>query len=258
MLATKGLRMGRTPWEEVRQERVADCVVTVRRAGHGRPVVLVHGIGVSARYFQRLAAELARSSTVYAIELPGFGPSPWPHRPLSVPELGEIVLTVLRNLDLSGVVLVGHSMGCQVATETAIRAPELVHKLVLLGPTVNDRERTMGKQALRLAQDTLRESPAVNLMVFTDYLRSIVPYIRTLPAMVNHKLEEALPRVACPVVLMRGARDPIASADWLQRLAAANPNSTIVEVPGVPHVLMYSRAAETARGLLTEDPHAAA
>lgn len=258
MLAMKGWRMGRTPWEEVRRDRVADCVVTVRRVGHGRPVVLVHGIGVSSRYFERLAVELGRSSAVYAIELPGFGPSPWPHRPLSVPELGEIVLAVLRDLELSGVVLVGHSMGCQVATETAARAPELVHKLVLLGPTVNDRERSIGKQALRLTQDTLRESPAVNLMVFTDYLRSIVPYIRTLPAMVNHKLEEALPAVACPVVLMRGERDPIAPADWLQRLAATNPNTTIVEVPGVPHVLMYSRAAETARGLLTGDPHAAA
>ena len=254
----KGRRMGRGPWDDVVKERVADCVVTVRRVGRGDPVVLVHGIGVSARYFERLAAELARNSAVYAIELPGFGSSPGPHRPLSVPELGEIVLTVLRNLDVGSVVLIGHSMGCQVATETAARGPELVHKLVLLGPTVNDRERSIGKQALRLAQDTLRESPAVNLMVFTDYLRSIVPYLRTLPAMVGHKLEEALPRVACPVVLMRGERDPIAPTDWLLRLADANPNATVVEVPDVPHVLMYSRPAETARGLLTGDPHAAA
>jgi pimeloyl-ACP methyl ester carboxylesterase len=250
--------MGRTPWEEVRQERVGDSVVTVRRAGRGEPVVLVHGIGVSARYFQRLAAELAGDNAVYAIELPGFGSSSGPRRPLSVPELGGIVLDVLRALELSGVVLVGHSMGCQVATETAARAPELVHKLVLLGPTVNDRERSVGRQGLRLAQDTLRESPAVNWMVFTDYLRSIVPYLKTLPAMVNHKLEEALPLVTCPVVLMRGERDPIVPSDWLERLAAANPNSTIVEVPGVPHVLMYSRPAETARGLLTGDPRAAA
>lgn len=250
--------MGRTPWEEVRQERIGNCVVNVRKTGHGQPVVLVHGIGVSARYFERLAVELASGSAVYAIELPGFGPSPWPRRALSVPQLGEIVVSVLRRLSLNEVVLVGHSMGCQVATETAARAPELVHKLVLLGPTVNDQERSIGQQALRLAQDTLRESPAVNWMVFTDYLRSIVPYIRTLPAMVGHQLEVALPQVACPVVLMRGERDPIVPLDWLQRLAAANPNSTIVEVPGVPHVLMFSRPAETARGLLTGDPHAAA
>ncbi|WP_309123767.1 alpha/beta hydrolase [Arthrobacter sp.] len=250
--------MGRTPWEERRQERVGDCVVNVRRTGQGQPIVLVHGIGVSARYFERLAAELAKNSAVYAVELPGFGPSPWPRRALSVPELGEIVVAVLRRLDLTGVVLVGHSMGCQVATETAALAPELVHKLVLLGPTVNDQERSVSQQALRLAQDTLREPPAVNWMVFTDYLRSIVPYLRTLPAMVSHRLEDALPRVACPVVLMRGERDPIVPTDWLQRLAAANPNSVIVEVPDVPHILMFSRPAETARGLLTGDPHAAA
>lgn len=250
--------MGRTPWEDVRRERVADCAVTVRSAGHGQPVVLVHGIGVSARYFERLAAELATDYAVYAIELPGFGSSPGPRRRLSVPELGEIVMTVLQTLGLSGVVLVGHSMGCQVAAETAVRAPEMVHKLVLLGPTVNDQERSIGKQALRLAQDTLRESPAVNWMVFTDYLRSIIPYLRTLPAMVGHKLEDALPLVSCPVVLIRGERDPIVPLDWLQRLAAANPKATIVEVPGVPHVVMYSRPGETARGLLTGNPRATA
>lgn len=251
--------MAHAPWENVREERVADCAVTVRSAGQGgQPVVLVHGIGVSARYFKRLAAELAQGNAVYAIELPGFGGSPWPHRQLTVPEFGEVVVAVLRKLDLSGIVLVGHSMGCQVATEVAARAPELVHKLVLLGPTVNDRERSLGKQALRLGQDTLRESPAVNWMVFTDYLRSFVPYIRTLPSMVNHRLEDALPQVSCPVVLIRGERDPIVPLDWLERLAAANSNSTIVEVPGVPHVLMHSRPAETARGVLTGDPHAAA
>lgn len=250
--------MGHMPWEEVRRERVDGCTVTVRSVGRGEPIVLVHGIGVSARYYQRLAAELAAGNTVYAIELPGFGASPGPRRALSVPDLGEIVVAVLRRLDLSGVVLVGHSMGCQVATETAARAPERVHKLVLLGPTVNDRERSVRMQALRLLQDTLRESPAVNFIVFTDYLRAIVPYLRTVPAMVGHKLEEALPRVSCPVVLIRGERDPIVPADWLERLAAANPNSVIVEVPGVPHVLMHSRPAETARGLLTGNPHAAA
>ncbi|KRF08344.1 hypothetical protein ASH00_01020 [Arthrobacter sp. Soil782] len=214
-------------------------------------MVLVHGIGVSARYFEPLAQELARNNAVYAIELPGFGSSPGPRRALPVPELGKIVLAVLHKLMLTGVVLVGHSMGCQVATETALRAPERVSKLVLLGPTTNDRERSIPRQALRLAQDTMRESPVVNFVVFTDYLRSLIPYVKTLPAMVNHRLEDAIADVTCPVVLMRGGRDPIVPADWLQRLAAANGSAAIVEVEGAPHVLMYHRAAETADGLLT-------
>ncbi len=251
--------MHRGPWDEVHQESLLDCPVTIRRIGSGgQPVVLVHGIGVSARYFEPLAQELARTNSVYAIELPGFGSSPGPRRALSVPQLGEIVLAFLSRQELTGVVLVGHSMGCQVATETVLRAPERVSKLVLLGPTTNDRERSIPKQALRLAQDTTRESPVVNLVVFTDYLRSIVPYVRTLPAMVNHRLEEALAGVTCPVVLMRGARDPIVPADWLHRLAAITPNATIVEVPGVPHVLMYTRPGETARGFLTGTSRATA
>lgn len=251
--------MGRGPWDDVVLERVDGSTVTVRSIrSEGRPVVLVHGIGVSARYFEPLARELARNTSVYAVELPGFGSSPGPRRALSVPELGEIVLTVLQRLDLGDVVLVGHSMGCQVATEAALRDPKRISRLVLLGPTTNDHERSIRKQALRLAQDTLRESPVVNFVVFTDYLRSIVPYLRTLPAMVNHRLEDAITDVTCPVVLMRGAQDPIVPADWLRRLALANRHAAIVEVEGAPHVLMYHHAAETAHGMLTRDPHAAA
>lgn len=251
--------MGHAPWETVREEQIDDYTVIVRSAGRaGQPVVLVHGIGVSARYFEPLAAELASRGAVYAIELPGFGSSPTPRRAFSVPEYGAIVSQVLRRLDLPGVVLVGHSMGCQIAAETAAAAPNLVHKLVLLGPTANDRERTIGRQALRLAQDTLRESPIVNWVVFTDYLRSFIPYLRTLPAMVSHRLEDSIARVSCPVVLMRGGRDPIVPVDWLRRLAAAHGHAVIVEVDEAPHVLMYHRAADTARGFLTGDSHASA
>ncbi|NJC23245.1 pimeloyl-ACP methyl ester carboxylesterase [Arthrobacter pigmenti] len=246
----------KAPWVTVRQESVADCTAIMRSVGQGeQPIVLVHGIGVSARYFEPLAAELARTSTVYAIELPGFGGTPGPRRALSVPELGEIVLAVLRKLELAAVVLVGHSMGCQVAAETAARAPELVSKLVLLGPTVNDRERSIGKQALRLAQDTLRESPKVNWVVFTDYLRSMIPYLKTLPTMMNHRLEDTLLHVSSPVVLMRGGRDPIVPADWLGRLAEANGHAAVIELDGAPHVLMYHRPAETAQGFLAGDAH---
>lgn len=66
--------------------RRRECVTT-SHAGH--PIVLVHGIGVSSRYYTRLTAELAESSTVIAVELPGFGPNRRPARQLAIEDFGS-------------------------------------------------------------------------------------------------------------------------------------------------------------------------
>ena len=62
------------------------------RAGHQDvPVfVLVHGIGASHGYFQRLQRELARTGDAHAVDLPGFGGLPRPDGPRSIAQLQEI------------------------------------------------------------------------------------------------------------------------------------------------------------------------
>jgi pimeloyl-ACP methyl ester carboxylesterase len=62
-----------------------DLAVVIRRfpaaptsAAIARPVVLVHGIGVSSRYFHPVAARLARFDPVYLVDLPGYGSAPNP------------------------------------------------------------------------------------------------------------------------------------------------------------------------------------
>jgi pimeloyl-ACP methyl ester carboxylesterase len=255
----------RMEWSRRREffvEASAGRPVTVKilTAGAGaRTVVLIHGIGVSPRYFEPLAARLAEESTVHAVELPGYGSTQEPRSGLSIPEFAQAAAAALDRAGIQGAVLAGQSMGCQVAAEVAARNPGLVSSLVLLGPTVNDRERSARMQALRLGQDVLRESALVSLLVFTDYARTGIRwYLKTLPAMLEHRLEDALARVACPVWLVRGSRDPIAPRDWLERLEQACPQARIGEVPGEPHVMMYHSAEATARFCLPEEGHEAA
>ncbi|WP_309082068.1 alpha/beta hydrolase [Zhihengliuella sp.] len=217
------------------------------------PVVLIHGIGVSPRYFEPLAAVLAERTAVHAIELPGFGSMPKPGRTLAIPEFADAAAEALRRAGISDVVLVGQSMGCQVAAEAAARHPGLARSLVLLGPTTNDRERTALRQGLRLAQDMLHESAAANAVVLSDYFRAgPVWYFRTLRPMLAHRLEETLERVHGPVRLIRGERDPIAPLAWLERLRLSSPAAQVAEIPGEAHVAMHGSPGAVARICLPE------
>ncbi|MBT1001195.1 alpha/beta hydrolase [Paenarthrobacter sp. DKR-5] len=225
--------------------------VFVTKAGDGGEVyVLVHGIGVSSRYFLPLARELALKNTVYVVEMPGFGRTDEPHRPLAMADFARVLWAALDAAGLDQAVLVGHSMGSQVVTEMALQRPAATRRLVLLGPTVDDARRTVRAQAGRLLLDTLREPAGVNRVVLSDYLRCGPRwYVKTLRKMMEHRLEERIGLVEAPVLIAAGTADPIAPRPWLERLAALAREAEVRQVDGAAHVLMY-RDPEAVAGML--------
>lgn len=233
------------------------ALLHVHSAGTGPDTyVLIHGIGVSSRYFRPLTAELARTDTVHTIDLPGHGNTPKPRQPLSVPDYAHAVWGALDELGVRRPILVGHSMGAQIVVEmVTMRADALA--VVLLGPTTYPPERGFWWQSLRLGQDTLREPWRANLLVFSDYaFRCGLPwYLKTVPAMLSNHIENSIATVQVPVVVVRGIRDPIAPAAWASAIAQMAPMGTMSQVEGEGHVVMYRRAAVVAglcRGVATD------
>ena len=232
-----------------------DPIVRFETSGAGpETYVLVHGIGASSRYFRPLARELSRGAVVLNVDLPGHGSAPKPAHALSVPDYARVLWSALEKTGVENPVLVGHSMGAQVVVEMA-RTGRPVAGVALLAPTNYAPERSLWRQALRLAQDTLREPPAVNAIVFADYNFRCGPswYLKTSTAMLGHHIEDRIAGVAAPLVIARGARDPIVPRRWVSELADLRPGTRTFEVDGEAHVLMFRSAAEVAglcRGLV--------
>src|SRR5262245_3904860 len=126
-------------------------------AGHGEPVVLVHGFGVSGRYMLPLAEELAPRFAVLTPELPGFGRSERPRAPLGIGGLADALGGCLDALELERPALVANSLGCQIVTELAVRRPDRVGPLMLIGPTIDPEQRLARRQLLRGLSETARE-----------------------------------------------------------------------------------------------------
>jgi pimeloyl-ACP methyl ester carboxylesterase len=208
-------------------------------------IVLVHGLGVGQRYYDRLARQLG-----------GELRRPSLRTPLPVPALVERLSEAVDG----PAVVVANSLGCQVAAELAAARPELVEGLVLIGPTVDRRAGGGPGHVARLLLDAWYEPLGLTAIVAVDYLtmgpRAVYRQARHALA---HRIEEVLPHVAAPAVVVRGAHDPLSSEPWAREVAALLPRARLVTIAGAAHAPHYSHPVEVARVVRElRETHAAA
>ncbi|WP_052273880.1 alpha/beta fold hydrolase [Arthrobacter sp. L77] len=220
-----------------------------------RLFVLVHGLGMSHRYFERLQRTLIGHGDTLVLDLPGFGGTPTPDHQLDVEAYAAVIARVLDEEGVQDCVVIGHSMGAQFVTELAIGRPDLVSRLVLIGPVTDSARSSVGRHALMLAADTLVEPPVNNLMVGSAYARcGIRWYLKELPVMLGYRLDDRLPLVTCPVLVVRGTLDIISGHDWCERLTRTARHGRLVELPGRPHAAHRGGAVDIAAAILASLP----
>lgn len=210
--------------------------------------MLVHGIGVSHRYFLPLARELGEYGQVMMVDLPGFGGTPKPDQPLSVEDFARLVLAAMGHAEAPPAVVVGHSMGTQIAVEMARLQPAATAGIVLLGPVTDRSAPTAAGQGWRLLRDITIEPMKCNAVVLSDYLRcGPFWYAKVLPSMLHYSIERLIRQVQVPVMVARGSRDPVASRQWTRQLAGNVTGGQSAEVADQPHVAMFTEPVNVAR-----------
>jgi len=223
------------------------------------PVVVVHGLGMSSTSVEPLVRALGRRTRTLAPDLPGYGRSPQPRTGmLDVVQLADAVVAWMRLRDVGPAVLVGHSLGAQVAGEVALRAPELVLRLVVVAPTGDPARPSVRALAGRLAQDALRESPSLWLVAGLDYVRAgpgqMVALMRRALQRARQELDD---RLDVPLLVVRGERDPVCRPEWCDRLSASVADGRSAVVSGA-HGVAFDAPPELVRLVLDEVRAAAA
>lgn len=214
----------------------------IHRADSAVPIVLVHGFGVSSAYFEPLAERLAVTYDVYAPDLPGHGGTDTPSAPLGVVGLAEALAAWLDVMRIERCELLGHSLGCQIAVELALRRPEVARRLILVGPPMDRRARSLRGLLPRFVAGGIGEPAGLTLLLAKDYARMGPRLVPELREMLAYRLERTLPSTApIPVLVVRGARDRVATARWVDELFSAASNVRVVTVPGAGHAVHYSQ-----------------
>jgi 2-hydroxy-6-oxonona-2,4-dienedioate hydrolase len=215
------------------------------------PVVLVHGLGVSGRYMVPIARHLGTDLRVLAPDLPGFGRSDKPERALTIRELADALAAWMDAAGLARAALVGNSLGCEVLVELALRHPARVERLVLQGPTPDPAARTAARQVWRYMATGLYERSPLGWVSVSDYaLCGPRRFARTMRHMLEDRVEEKLPLVGAPALVVRGSEDRIVSQRWAEEAARLLPRGGLAVIPGAGHAINFSHPRELRRAVL--------
>jgi pimeloyl-ACP methyl ester carboxylesterase len=228
--------------------------VHFRRAGTGRPVLLLHQSPLSSQQFLPAMPLLAgRGFDVVAIDMPGFGMSdPTPPDP----GMGHFTTCVGATFDHFGwgsAPVVGHHTGAAVAAFFARESPGRVDALVLNGaPLLSDEEREFfrgfrfgpvvpqadGSHLLQGWNTRLRATPGWTDLAamhrhYVDGLVSGATNWRAFPLVVGADLGSVLRELRLPVLLFTNTGEDLYAAT--RRAHALRPDFAYAELEGGTH-----------------------
>ncbi len=119
--------------------------------GLGRPMVLLHGLGASSYVWRNIIPGLTYGTTVYTLDLMGFGYSEKPQdRRYDIETYVSQLDAFLQELNLENPILGGQGAGALIVALHAVRNPGAVRKLILIGAPLYDASPTLNVRLLGL------------------------------------------------------------------------------------------------------------
>jgi pimeloyl-ACP methyl ester carboxylesterase len=109
-------------------------VRTVRAGAGDTTILLIHGFGESLTTWRAVFDPLASKARVIALDLPGFGGSAKPDTLYSLPAMTEHLSRFIDHYATGTLVVMGHSMGGELAASLALARPDRVKLLILIAP----------------------------------------------------------------------------------------------------------------------------
>jgi 3-oxoadipate enol-lactonase len=236
--------------------------VTVHRRGRGKPLVLLHCLGMDWHFWDVLEP-LAAEFELIAYSLPGHHDTKVPAAPYGEAELSEQLRTLLKREGVAKAHLAGISMGGSLAQHFAGTYPEMVDRVILCDctPRYNDEMRANWPVRAGLA----RKNGVASLIPMLEKVFFTQPSLDENGPNVRHVKEkwaacsgegyalgcewlavldarEQAKRMSMPTLIMLGSNEGPPFKDAAQWMKANIPGATgIVEVPMAGHASVRER-----------------
>lgn len=219
-------------------------VIDAGRSLSERTLFFIHGFGGNADQWRKQMPEFAEKNRVIAYDVRGHGLSDRPMGTYSMRELVADVEALVAALELpERFVLIGHSFGTSIAAEYAVKHPERVEKMVLMGAAAEYELNSWLKTAFALpsqASESIRRMAAA-LSPITPDMPAYVMRAMYQNAMRPWRGRDVLPRVTMPTLVIMGHRDRVFKQSAFEIVPALIPGAQFTKIPVSKHMVQLER-----------------
>ena len=227
--------------------------------GRGRPVILLHGWLGSWGLWQETMTYLGQYYRTYALDFWGFGES---GRKLNTYQVADFVGMVNQFMDQMGILsapLVGHSMGGTVSLSVAIKHPEKIKKVVIIGSPVVGSSLALPlkvagyrsiafllfsffptfRKVMKIASPLICRDPEFPQMMDRDLSKTTLEsFLISIATLRKTDLRHQIGQIQVPVMGMFGDRDNIVSPRQWKTLKDGLPQARIERFKNAGHFIM--------------------
>jgi pimeloyl-ACP methyl ester carboxylesterase len=222
--------------------RVGGATVRYQAAGHGQPILMIHGLSGSTRWWRPVVPAFAAHFRVHLINLPGFGAGLERGRLLPLARVPSWIEEWAGVVGLSRMHVLGHSMGGYIAMRLAAQFPERLSRMVLVDAAGIPVVAHLPGYALPLMRASTALSPQFLPALAADAMRA-GPW-NLLRAAMDLQQQDARPFLAdieAPTLIVWGQDDVLVPPTVGKLLHRGIRGSKLTIIPGAGHVPMYDR-----------------
>ncbi len=222
--------------------KVNGLPILYQKIGAGEPLVLVHGLAGSTRWWGRNVESLAEHHCVYLVDLPGFGSMHRSHARFELIQAGSWLLQWMEALGIQKAHLLGHSMGGFICLWIAAHHPDKVLRLILVSPAILHEVHSIWGYWLPLLQGARYLSIPFAWILLWDSLR-MGPFtlLRAAQSLLSENLGKEVETVQAPTLLVWGEGDTIVPPSLGRVLRQEMHNARLLIIRRAGHVSMFDQ-----------------
>ncbi len=215
--------------------------------GTGEPLVLLHGAFGTAEGWTAVLPTLAKSHQVIVVELQGHGRTGDIDRPLSFGQMAEDTAALLQQLKIPRTDVFGYSMGGAVAVALAIKHPDLVRKLAILGAGTGATKDTYDPESYKQFKSMTPEN--FNFPQVKDPYTRLAPDASKWPVLVSKIIkmdddfkgfaEKDVKAIKAKTLVMMGDHDAVRT-EHAAEVARLIPHSQLAILAGGDHFVLFT------------------
>jgi proline-specific peptidase len=236
-----------------------------KETGEGFPLILIHGVGLDHAMWEFQVESLSLHYRVIAYDMIGHGESAKPFGTYTLSQFVDQLDKLMKHLEIPSAHIIGFSMGGLVAQAYAAHHPHKVASLIIVSSVAKRTEEQRNAVLSRVVEvEMMGHTSTIDAAIqrwfdarFINLYPQIVQRIRqTLEnndssaylaaykvfATADQEIYALLHQIQCPALIITGELDKGSTPEMAKLMAECIPNSKVVIIPNVRHMLPVESA----------------